>query len=247
MAAAVFTLASGLAPTTPTAGFVRVYSKTDKKLYLKDDAGLETPLITPGAQTVSDTDSVNLTLTGVDLTADVRFADATIDSNASGIKVATGGIANAQVAAGAAIAYSKLNLATSLVNSDVAPGAAIAYSKLNLASSIVNADVAAGAAIVYSKLNLSLSVVNADIAAGAAISFSKLAASGAPAEQYGKIQAGDTLDQALAKLSWTQALINDTVSVDATVPTGHTWLRTDISLTGTATITLPSGSSLRII
>ncbi len=38
------------------------------------------------------------------------------------------------------------------VNADVAAGAAIAYSKLNLATSIVNADVATGAAIVVSKL-----------------------------------------------------------------------------------------------
>lgn len=40
----------------------------------------------------------------------------------------------------------------SVVNADVAAGAAIAYSKLNLSGSIVNADVNASAAIAYSKL-----------------------------------------------------------------------------------------------
>jgi hypothetical protein len=84
-------------------------------------------------------------------------------------------IVNADVAAGAAIAYSKLNLSNSIVNGDIAAGANIAYSKLNLANSIVNADVAAGANIAYSKLNLANSIVNADIASGAGIAFSKLA------------------------------------------------------------------------
>jgi hypothetical protein len=84
-------------------------------------------------------------------------------------------IVNADVAAGAAIAYSKLNLSNSIVNGDIAAGANIAYSKLNLANSIVDADVAAGANIAYSKLNLANSIVNADIASGAGIAYSKLA------------------------------------------------------------------------
>lgn len=60
-------------------------------------------------------------------------------------KIIDGSIVNVDVAAGAAIAYSKLNLATSIVNGDVAAGAAIAYSKLNLAGSIATADIAAAA------------------------------------------------------------------------------------------------------
>lgn len=63
-----------------------------------------------------------------------------------------------------------------LTNSNIASGAAIAYSKLNLTNSLVDADVASGAAIAYSKLSLTSSIVNADIAAAAAISFSKMAA-----------------------------------------------------------------------
>ncbi len=42
----------------------------------------------------------------------------------------------------------------SIVNADVNASAAIAYSKLNLATSIVDADINASAAIAYSKLNI---------------------------------------------------------------------------------------------
>jgi len=83
-------------------------------------------------------------------------------------------IVNADVSASAAIAYSKLNLSSSIVNADVSNSAAIAYSKLNLATSIVNADISASAAIAYSKLNLSTSIVNADVSGSAAIAYSKL-------------------------------------------------------------------------
>lgn len=66
--------------------------------------------------------------------------------------------------------------AGSIVNADIASGAAIAYSKLNLTGSILNADIVASAGIPYSKLSLGTSIVNADIAAGAAIAASKIAA-----------------------------------------------------------------------
>ena len=35
---------AGAAPATPAAGHVVLYAKTDKKLYAKDDAGVETAL-----------------------------------------------------------------------------------------------------------------------------------------------------------------------------------------------------------
>lgn len=70
----------------------------------------------------------------------------------------------------------KVILSGLIVNADVASGAAIAYSKLALTGSIVNADINASAAIAYSKLSLSASIVNADIAAAAAIAVNKLAA-----------------------------------------------------------------------
>jgi len=61
-------------------------------------------------------------------------------------------IANANVSASAAIAYSKLALTTSIVNNDISTGAAIVYSKLSLGSSIVNTDISASAAIADTKL-----------------------------------------------------------------------------------------------
>jgi len=84
-------------------------------------------------------------------------------------------IVDANIKAGAAIAYAKLALTGSILNADINSSAAIAYTKLALSNSIVNADVAAAAAIAYSKLVLSNSIVNADVATGAAIGRSKLA------------------------------------------------------------------------
>jgi hypothetical protein len=85
----------------------------------------------------------------------------------NGVVLATAGaasIVNADIAAGAAIAYSKLALTGSIVNADVAAGAAIAYSKLALTGTILNADLAGS--IAYSKLSLTGSVATADLAAG---------------------------------------------------------------------------------
>lgn len=71
----------------------------------------------------------------------------------SGTSLAFGTIVNANIDASAAIAYSKLNLASSIVNADISASAAIAYSKLNLTSSIVNADVSSSAAIAGTKIS----------------------------------------------------------------------------------------------
>lgn len=62
-----------------------------------------------------------------------------------------------------------------IVNANIGAGANIAYSKLNLAGSIVNADIDSAAAIAYSKLALTGSIVNADISGAAAIAISKIA------------------------------------------------------------------------
>lgn len=102
------------------------------------------------------------------------FASAGLVHNDSSGNLSTSLAVNADISASAAIAYSKLNLATSIVNADISASAAIAYSKLNLATSIINADISASAAIAYSKLNLTSSIVNADISASAAIAYSKL-------------------------------------------------------------------------
>ena len=79
-------------------------------------------------------------------------ANTVLKMNSGGTAFEYGTLVNANINASAAIAYSKLNLATSIVNADVSGSAAIAYSKLNLATSIVNADVSGSAAIDGSKL-----------------------------------------------------------------------------------------------
>jgi hypothetical protein len=84
-------------------------------------------------------------------------------------------LGNSAIASNAAIAYSKLNLGSSIVAADISPSAAIPYSKLSLTNSLLDADINSAAAIAYSKLNLSASLVNADVAAAAAIAHSKLA------------------------------------------------------------------------
>lgn len=65
-------------------------------------------------------------------------------------------------------------VAATLVNANIDAAAAIAYSKLQLAGSIVNNDIASGANIAKSKL-AALAIADGDVAAGAAIALSKLA------------------------------------------------------------------------
>lgn len=85
---------------------------------------------------VTDTSTIDLTLTGAAISADI----------------VAGSITDSMINAAAAIAYSKLALTGSIVNADVSASAAIAYSKLSLAASIVNADIAVGAAIAFAKM-----------------------------------------------------------------------------------------------
>ena len=132
------------------------------------------------AMSVSDTSTVDLTLSSNTISADVKADSITNSHINSAAAIAysklalSNTIVNADVSASAAIAYSKLNLANSIVNADINSAAAISYSKLNLVGSIVNADINASAAIAYSKLALTNSIVNADISSSAAIAYSKL-------------------------------------------------------------------------
>ena len=106
-------------------------------------------------------------------------------------------IVNADINSAAAIAYSKLNLGTSILGTDISGSASTTWnnalfgrlyatstvsfpvgsitSAFILNDDIVNADINSAAAIAYSKLNLGTSIVNADVSASAAIDCSKLA------------------------------------------------------------------------
>lgn len=152
-------------------GFTRIYNGLTIKLSSNTPSGQ--------GDIVSDSSTGNLLYHNGTTSAALASASNTITLTNKSIDASANtltNIANAAIAAGAAIAYSKLNLAGSIVNADIATGAAIAYTKLNLATSIVNADISASAAIAYSKLSLAGSILNADIASGAAIALSKLAA-----------------------------------------------------------------------
>lgn len=70
---------------------------------------------------------------GIELTGStfsLELDGTTLSKSASGVRVASGGITNTEINAAAAIAYSKLNLNSSIVDADVATSAAIARSKL---------------------------------------------------------------------------------------------------------------------
>lgn len=106
---------------------------------------------------------------------DGDYGDITVSGSATVFTIDNNVITNAKVNASAAIAYSKLNLATSIVNADISASAAIAYSKLALTGAILNADLAGS--IAYSKLSLTGAILNADLAGS--IAYSKLSLTGA--------------------------------------------------------------------
>ena len=140
-------------------------------------------------------------------------------------------VVNSDVAAGAAIAYTKLALTNSVVNADIAAAAGIVYSKLTLTNSIVNADIAASAAIAYSKLALSNSIVNADIASGAAISYSKLVLTASIANS--DIAAGAAI--AYSKLALTNSIVaGDLTAASVTSTKVNTNVFDQVTITGGA-------------
>lgn len=65
---------------------------------------------------------------------------------------------------------------SNIVNADIAAGAAIAYSKLNLGGNIADGDISTMAAIEYSKLSLASSIKNTDLAVGVGTSASNIVA-----------------------------------------------------------------------
>lgn len=100
----------------------------------------------------------------------IRSADVSLNENTlynylqAGVDTySDGSIVNADISAGAAIAYSKLSISGLITSTDITDG------------TIVNADINSSAAIAYSKLNLATSILNADVSASAAIVDTKLA------------------------------------------------------------------------
>jgi hypothetical protein len=112
--------------------------------------GIGIDVLTAGGLFLTVDGSTPSTVTGAQLS--VLLDASTLARSGSGLKVADGGIANAQVSGSAAIAYSKLSLTGAIVNADVSASAGIVYSKLSLTGSVVNADIAAGADIARTKI-----------------------------------------------------------------------------------------------
>ncbi|MBI4034394.1 hypothetical protein HY380_00680, partial [Candidatus Saccharibacteria bacterium] len=151
-----------------------------------------------------------------------------------------GTIVDADIAAGAAIAYDKLNLTNSVVNVDISATAAIAYSKLNLTDSIIAADLTADSVgsseiatdavgsdeisadavtaieiatgAVASAEILNGSIINEDIAAGAAIGWTKIDKAGSSLADLSVRSASDIDSGTLAdaRLSTNVALLDGT-------------------------------------
>lgn len=139
--------AGGLFTLTAEVDFGATYGL--KLVYIKSRTA---NVASAGQVRLAKTDSINfrnnansadLTL-GIDSSNNLSFNGSTV--------IISGLIVNADVAAGAGIVYSKLNLSTSILNSDINASAAIAYSKLALSNSIVNSDINAAAAISRTKL-----------------------------------------------------------------------------------------------
>jgi hypothetical protein len=135
-----------------------------------DRLDVEPPVDHAGAHALGGTDPLTAAAIGAAVAGAIVNADVAAGAAIAMSKLQLA-ITNAEVAAGAGIARSKLG-PLSIVNADVDPAAAVAQSKVALA--ITNAEVAAGAAIAKSKL-AALVIVDADVAAGAAIAEAKLA------------------------------------------------------------------------
>jgi len=151
------------APSSPVSGQI-YYDTDDNNLYIHN--GTTWVAIQQGAVIDATTSVKGIVQLAGDLGGSGTAAGAPIIT-AGAItngKLADGAVSNSKVASDAAVAYSKLNLGSSIVNADISSSAAIAYSKLSLSSSIVNADVSSSAAIAYSKLSLSTSVTTSDLA-----------------------------------------------------------------------------------
>ena len=188
---------------------------------------------------VSDTTTINLTVTG-----DVLSSDVNADS-----------LTNVEINSAAGIVYSKLSLTDSIINADINSAAGIVYSKLDLTGSIVNADVDAAAAIVYSKLSLTDSIVNADINSAAAIAYSKLNLAGSiqdsdinTALTYSVLDLSDSIVNAdinsaaaiaYSKLALTDSIVNADINSAAAIAYSKLDLTGSVDLTSDVTGILP--------
>lgn len=163
----------------------------------------------------------NSTVLGVDSGGTLGYTTVT------SAMITDGTIVNGDISASAAIAYSKLNLASSIVSGDIVDG------------TIVNGDINASAAIAYSKLNLSGSIVTGDITDGT-IALGDLAATA----RYKEVTFSKpgTLATGTGTYRWYSPVavtIVDAWASVGTAPTGAT-LIVDVNHNGTTIFTTQS-------
>ena len=121
---------------------------------------------------VGDIDNANL------------FAANVVDNSA----LASDAVQDANVAAGANISYSKLNLNNAIQSTDLA--GSIAYAKLDLNNAVQSTDLAGS--IAYAKLDLNNAVTNADLAGNVATAKLADAPASAGTVEASKIVQADT-------------------------------------------------------
>jgi len=159
-------------PANPAAGHRRLFvDSVDDVLKVRTAAGATVSLEAGAGGGEANTSSNSgagdgwaLAKVGVDLPFKSLITTAPISTtvNAADLTLVLAALVNADIAAGAAIAYSKLNLTGLVVNADINAAAAIAYAKLNLTGLVVNADINAAAAIATTKLADSANFVLSD-------------------------------------------------------------------------------------
>jgi hypothetical protein len=172
------------------------------------------------------------------LTGDVEASGVTFDGTGNvslTTVIGTGAIVNADVNASAAIAYSKLNLASSItssdivdatiVNADISATAAIAKTKLDLGGTITSADLVDG------------TIVNSDINASAAIALSKLAVDPLA-------RANHTGTQAASTISDFDTQVRTSKVTDLAAPTGSFSMNSQ-KITSLATPTVGTDASTK--
>lgn len=139
-----------------------------------------------------------------------------------------------------------------LNDSNIAALAGIAYSKLNLTSSIVDADIAALAGISYSKLALSNSITDSDVSTLAAISLNKLAVLAADkalvSDGSGYISAAFTTATEIGYLSGVTSAVQTQLNAKAEDSTvikkdGSVAFTSDQSMGGNKLTNVANGSS----
>lgn len=178
------------------------YLFSDNKLYLYGNDNQWTEI---GAQI----DNLEVTT--------AKLADGAVTST----KILDGTILNIDINASAAIAYSKLNLATSIVNADINASAAIDKTKIS-GTAVTLADIGT----ITSTMIENDSIINADIKSNAAIELGKLADA--------------TIDEQAS--SYTLALTDKNKFIKMTSGSANT-----VTVPTNASVAFPVGSQIHII